>query len=126
MPNNPVQIVLNDSDFHQAPEPGLPPRPKDFFDGRDDEFARHKGKLLAALDAVIAELRASPYGPAAYLKVQMRSEAVAKSYRPVGRLFKPDQFPCVGAEAIGTLYFRSPLLYLPALRQRIEAAEIKV
>jgi hypothetical protein len=126
MPNNPVQIVLNDSDFHQAPDPGQPPRPKDFFEGRDAEFVRHKAGLLAALDAVTDEIGKSPYGPAAYLKVEMRNEAVAKSYRPVGRLFKPDQFPCVGADAVGTLYFRAPLIYLAGLRQRIEAAEIEV
>ncbi|MBP2490887.1 hypothetical protein JOH50_006683 [Rhizobium leguminosarum] len=126
MPNNPVQIILNDRDFHQAPEPGQPPRNKDFFDGADRAFAAHKQSLLAAIDTIIGEISRSPYGPAAYLKVQMRSEAVAKSYRPVGWLFKRDQFPCVGADAVGTLYFRAPLIYLKALRQRIEQAELTV
>jgi hypothetical protein len=126
MPNNPVQIILNDRDFHQAPEPGQPPRNKDFFDGADYAFAMHKQSLLAAIDAIISEIRRSPYGPAAYLKVQMRSEALAKSYRPVGWLFKRDQFPCVGADAVGTLYFRAPLIHLPALRQRFEQAELAV
>jgi hypothetical protein len=126
MPNNPVQIILNDQDFHQAPEPGQPPRNKDFFEGADRAFAAHRQSLLAALDTIIAEIRESPYGPAAYLKVQMRDEALAKSYRPVGWLFKRDQFPCVGADAIGTLYFRAPLIYLTALRHRIEQAELTV
>jgi hypothetical protein len=126
MPNNPVQIILNDRDFHQAPEPGQPPRNKDFFDGADRAFAAHKQSLLAAIDAITGEIRQSPYGPAAYLKVQMRSEALAKSYRPVGWLFKRDQFPCVGADAVGTLYFRAPLIYLTVLRQRVEQAEITV
>lgn len=66
MPNNPVQIILNDQDFHQAPDPGQPPRNKDFFDGADQAFARHKQSLLASIDAIIAEIRQSPYGPAAY------------------------------------------------------------
>lgn len=126
MPNNPVQIILNDRDFHRVPEPGQPPRNKDFFEGQDQAFASHKNDLLAAIDAAIAALKASPYGPAAYLKVQMREFALAKSYRPVGWLFKPDQFPCVGADAVGTLYFRAPLIYLPGLRKRVEAAEITV
>jgi hypothetical protein len=81
---------------------------------------------LAAIDAITAEIKASPYGPAAYLKVQMRSEALAKSYRPVGWVFKPDQFPCVGADAVGTLYFRAPLIYMRVLRQRIGDAELAV
>jgi hypothetical protein len=126
MPNNPVQIILNDRDFHQAPDPGQPPRNKDFFEGADKPFVEHKATLLAAMDRIIDEIHESPYGPAAYLKVQMRNEALAKSYRPVWWLFKPDQFPCVGADAVGTLYFRAPLIYLKALRQRIEQAEASV
>jgi hypothetical protein len=82
--------------------------------------------LLAAIDAITGEIRQSPYGPAAYLKVQMRSEVLARSYRPVGWLFKRDQFPCVGADAVGTLYFRAPLIYLTVLRQRVEQAEVTV
>ena len=126
MPNNPVQIILNDRDFHQAPEPGQPPRNKDFFEDQDRAFAEHKKVLLAALDEIIEAVRTSTYGPATYLKVQMRNEALAKSYRPVGWLFKRDQFPCVGAEAVGTLYFRAPLIYLAALRNRIDEAELTV
>ncbi|MHC2543391.1 hypothetical protein ACVINY_004103 [Sinorhizobium meliloti] len=126
MPNNPVQIILNDSDFHQAPDPGQPPRNKDFFDGADRAFIAHQASLLASIDQLIEELRKSPYGPAAYLKVQMRTEALAKSYRPVWCLFKPDQFPCVGADAVGTLFFRAPLIYLKGLRQRIADAESTV
>ena len=125
MPNNPVQIILNDQDFHQAPEPGQPPRNKDFFDGADSAFASHKAALLASVDVVSETLKKSPHGPAAYLKVQMRPEALAKSYRP-GWLFKRDQFPCVGADGVGTLYFRAPLLYVAALRNRIEQAELTV
>lgn len=126
MPNNPVQIILNDQDFHQAPDAGQPPRKKDFFEGADKAFEAHRAALLAAIDAVIAELRSSPFGPLAYLKVHMRSEALAKSYRPVWWLFRRDQFPCVGADAVGTLFFEASLLHLPALRSRVEAAELAV
>lgn len=126
MSNNPVQIILNDRDFHQAPDPGQPPRNKDFFEDADEEFVAHKNSLLTKIDRVAEQIRTSSYGPAAYLKVQMRDEALAKSYRPVWWLFKPDQFPCVGADEVGTLYFRAPLIYLNALRQRIEQAEAHV
>lgn len=123
MPNNPVQIILNDSDFHQAPDPGRPPRNKDFFDGADRAFVAPQSRLLASIDTIIDEIGKSPYGPAAYLKVQMRNEALVKSYRPVWHLFKPDQFPCVGADAVGALFFRSPLIYLRSLQQRVQTAE---
>ena len=123
MPNNPVQIILNDRDFHQAPEPGQPPRNRDFFEGADREFRWHKQALIEATKAAADEIRRSPYGPAAYLKVQMRTEALAKSYRPVGFLFIVDQFPCVGAGAIGTLYFRASLIFMDALIRRMSKAE---
>lgn len=126
MPNNPVQIILNHSDFLRAPDPTQGGGGKDFFPDADAAFDAHKRALMAAIDRVIAHIKASPYGPAAYLKVQMRSEALAKSYRPVRHLFQPDQFPCVGAEAVGTIFFRAPLIYLEGLRRRIETAEYTV
>ena len=126
MPNNPVQIILNDRDFHQAPESGQPPRNKDFFDGADAAFKRHKAALLTSLKQAKTEIAEQEFGPAAYLKVQMRTEALAKSYRPISYLFKPAQFPCVGADAVGTLYFRAPEYYLDALIRRMNEAEIFV
>lgn len=126
MPNNPVQIVLNASDFHRAPDPGQPPRPKDFFENADRPFVDHRTNLAETIQDIIDDVENSKYGAATYLKVQMRTEALAKSYRPVYALFKPDQFPCVGAEAVGTLYFRAPLIYLRGLKARIEEAESTV
>lgn len=123
MPNNPVQIVLNDDRFVQAPEPGRSGPDKDFFEGDDEGFARHKANLIAAADAIAQTLRASPFGPLTYVRVRMRTEAIAKSYRPNRAVFLPDQFPCVGAGAPGELYFRAPLVHLHRLRSRIEAAE---
>ena len=126
MANNPVQIILNDADFLRAPDPGQGGGNKDFFEKADVQFDAHKKRLLQAIDEIIAAVQSSPYGPATYLKVQMRDEALAKSYRPVTWLFQKDQFPCVGAGAVGTLYFRAPLIYLAALRSRIDTAEYSV
>jgi len=126
MPNNPVQIVLNDKDFHALPDPGQPPRPKDFFDGADQAFVTHRDGLAQDVERIITEVERSSFGPATYVKVQMRTEALAKSYRPVHVLFQPDRFPCVGAEAVGTLFFRAPLIYLRKLKARIKEAESAV
>jgi len=105
MPDNPVQIILNDSDFLKAPDLIQGFGGKDFFLGSDIEFDAHKRRLVASIDRIIAQVKASPYGPATYLEVRMRDKALAKSYRPVKHLFQPDQFPCVGAEAVGTIFF---------------------
>lgn len=126
MPNNPVQIILNHSDFLRAPDPVQGGGGKDFFANADAAFDEHKTALISSIDQIISRIETSPYGPAAYLKVQMRNEALAKSYRPVSFLFHPDQFPCVGAEAVGTIFFRAPLIYLEGLRRRINSAEYVV
>lgn len=126
MPSNPVQIILNHSDFLRAPDPVQGGGGKDFFPDANVAFDEHKRALIATIDRIIAQIQVSPYGPAVYLKVQMRNEALAKSYRPVSYLFHPDQFPCVGAEAVGTIFFRAPLIYLEGLRRRIDAAEYTV
>lgn len=49
MPNNLVQIVLNDRDFLEAPEPGRSGPEKDFFDADDDGSARHRASLMSAV-----------------------------------------------------------------------------
>lgn len=93
MPNNPVQIVLNDSAFLRAPDAARSGPDKDFFNGDDERFLAHQRVLVAALDAIDAHLATSPQGPLAYVRVRMRMEAIAKSYRPNRALFRPDQFP---------------------------------
>lgn len=79
MPNNPVQIILNDDVFLKAPEPGAYGPEKDFFENSDSGFAKHKDNLLSALDTIKATICSWSYGPAAYLRVQMRVEALVGS-----------------------------------------------
>lgn len=123
MPNNPVQIVLNDELFIRAPDPGQMGPDKDFFEGNDRAFVAHKAEMLRKLEEIDAQLQASRFGRLAYLRVKMRQEAIAKSYRPNRALFLKDQFPCVGAAAPGELFFRCPQHYISRLRTRFESAE---
>ena len=126
MANNPVQIILNHDDFLRAPEPGTMGPGKDFFEGADRQFQQHKGALIRSMDGIRKLTRESKFGPATYIRVQMRADALAKSYRPNKYLFIEDQFPCVGAGGVGTIYFRAPLIYQMALRGRMEEAEVEV
>ncbi|MEO6607049.1 MAG: hypothetical protein ABIN69_01100 [Aestuariivirga sp.] len=123
MPNNPVQIILNDEAFLRSPDPKRGGIDKDFFERRDGAFVNHRTNLLTKIDEIENEVKRSAFGPLCYLKVSMRVEAIAKSYRPNRAIFQVDQFPCVGAGAPGELYFRAPLIYLPRLRKHIESAE---
>jgi Subtilase family len=123
MPNNPVQIVLNDASYLRAPDPKQFGAEKDFFEGRNQEFSKHRDLLLAEIENIEAIIKNWTYGPLCYLRIKMRQEAIAKSYRPYRAIFLPDQFPCIGAGAPGELYFRAPLIYFQRLKRHILQAE---
>jgi hypothetical protein len=74
MPNNPVQIVLNDDAFLRAPDPKRGGNDKDFFEGRDAAFVRHRDGLLAVLQKIENDVARWPYGPLCYLRIRMRSD----------------------------------------------------
>lgn len=61
MPNNPVQIILNHSDFLRAPDPAQGGGGKDFFPDADAAFDAHKRSLVAAVDQIVAHMQASSY-----------------------------------------------------------------
>lgn len=126
MASNPVQVILNDKNFLRAPDPGQGGGEKDFFVDRDKAFEAHRNDLVASLTAIQTRVSAWSYGPAAILRVQVRTEALAKSYRPISAVFLFPDCECVGADAIGTLYFLVPLEKMPALIKRIERAETNV
>ena len=46
MAHNPVQVVLNTEQYMKRPEGGGGGSAKDFFEGRDNEFVKHREKLL--------------------------------------------------------------------------------
>lgn len=121
--SNPVQIILNDKDFIRPPEAGRMGARKDFFPDQDAEFKKHKEKLIAQVGKIAEEITASSYGPATYVRVKLKEDALAKSYRPTNALFKPETFPCVGVGGLGEVYY---LLYsknLSLLTESMNAAD---
>lgn len=77
----------------------------------------------AYIDQAIAR---AGHGPATYVRVTLREAALAKSYRPNGALLTADRFPCVGAGAIGEIFFFLPQVQIPELITRIRKAEATV
>ncbi|MGD9659502.1 MAG: S8 family serine peptidase, partial [Methylocystis sp.] len=114
---------MNDEAFLRAPDPGRAGPDKDFFENDDAGFIKHRNGLLARLAAIEKDVGQWAYGPLCYLRVRMRVEALAKSYRPNRAVLVPDLFPCVGAGAPGELFFRAPLIHFRRLRHRIASAE---
>lgn len=126
MANNPVQVVLQTDQYMKLPEGGGGGGAKDFFQGRDEEFKRHKQRLLKQVDAVRTTLSQSGSRQVAYVKVRLQSTALAKSHRPMDALFKPKSFPLVGSGALGELYFEVTPSSLATVAGVIEKAEEKV
>lgn len=90
----------------KRPEGGGGGGSKDFFSDRNEEFKRHKSKLLKEVEAARAKLSEHPQtGSVGFVKVQLQSAALAKSHRPMDAIFKPSIFPLVGSGDLGELYF---------------------
>lgn len=126
MPNNPVQFVANGDDFIQDRDPGRKGEEKDFFEDRDSEFRAHQDRLVEAIEAINEAITLAGHGPATYVRVSLREAALAKSYRPNSALLTADRFPCVGAGAIGEMFFFLPQVQIPELIARIRKAEATV
>lgn len=122
--NNPVQVVLNDSDYIIAPEAGTGGPPTDFFPGRDTEFAAHRQKLKLDCALTAAALMESPGEGFGYVRVKLREEALAKSHRPTQKLLPESRYPCVGAGGLGELFFMINAADLMKLTDVIDRADV--
>ena len=88
MAENQIQLVLNPGAFIGDKDlvNGFGPN-KDFFVGRDNDFAAHKGALVQSLASIGEASRRNAYSSITYAKVKMRSDAIAKSHRPTKSIF---------------------------------------
>lgn len=123
MANNPVQIVLNDSDYITPPEAGRGGPPHDFFPDRDDEFKKHKAKLAIQIAKTAEKLAASGADGVGYIKVKLRPDALAKSHRPIREMLIPDRFPSVGAAGLGELFYLASAADVASLLGSVASAE---
>lgn len=126
MANNPVQVVLQTDQYMKRPESGGGGGTKDFFEGRDADFKRHKSKLLREVEAVQAKLDDPQSGTVGFVKVKLQSAALAKSHRPMDAIFKPSEFPLVGTGSLGELYFEVSRDALDHAKKVISRAEEQV
>lgn len=88
MAENQIQFVLNPRAFIGDKDSvnGFGPN-KDFFVGRDTDFAAHKSVLVQSLASIGEASRRNAYSSITYAKVKMRSDAIAKSHRPTKSIF---------------------------------------
>lgn len=103
MADGPVQIVMNPDWFRGDRDSrrgggGA----KDFFRGDNRAFAEHRSAIVGALRSILKNNLASERINVA---VQMRPDALAKSHRPFGALFRPSRASHVGTGDYGELIF---------------------
>ena len=124
--SRPIQVFLDTGQFLTLPEVRQRGGNRDFFDGNDSGFARHKARMRQKLQRAAESLR-HERPIAGFVAVQMREEALAKSYRPFNALFSSrNAFPLVGGGRIGEIFFQCTPNALERLDRRIEArAEIE-
>ena len=122
MPNNPVQVVLNASNFIADADPAGGGANKDFFASRDAQFATHKAQLIGQVAQARAVLMSSGH-TLGYAKVSMRPNAWAKSHRPQSAVFKPSLTPSVGVSDLGELLVEVTAESLTSVEQSIGSAE---
>ena len=90
--SNPVQVILKSEQYKNIPEKMGGGSNTDFYADRDEDFKRHKNKLISEADHVQEQLMSSGYS-VGLVKVELNSQALAKSHRPVISLFPSDKAP---------------------------------
>ena len=117
---HPIQVFLNTGQFLQSSYRHISGGNKDFFEGDDTGFERHKSRLRNDIRN-IAETMIRDGQSTNFLVVQMREVALAKSYRPISALFTPsNSFALVGGGKSGEMFFQSTPSGLLSLDVRIE------
>lgn len=93
MAKGPVQVVLNSESYiSMVPQQRLPMGNKDFYANNNQLFVEHKRNIISQLDEIAVAQMENPYSKVNYIKVRMIHKALAKSHRPTGKLFTPQNY----------------------------------
>jgi hypothetical protein len=123
MPNSPIQIVLNSSDFIQIWDRPPGGSEKDFYEGRDKEFVEHKEKLSKQLGTLKSRQLNNEYSEISFAKIIMKQSALAKSHRPTGSVFQRNVAPMVGAGDLGEIFIELSPSTIDTINSRVMSAE---
>lgn len=122
MKNNPIQIVLNTSDYIDSPTPDASGSNKEFYPKKDEAFKRHKNEILNAMVELQTSLLNKEYR-ALFAHVTLKPSAWAKSHRPNKSIFKSNLVPYVGGGDIGEMIVEINDSNIDAIISSIEKAE---
>ena len=119
--SRPIQVFLDIEQFITVPDSRRGGGGnKDFFKGNNRGFEHHKSEMRKKIQNVTETLRRRDQ-VAGIVIVQMRNDALAKSYRPLKALFSRSQsFVLVGGGRVGEMFFQCTPTALEQLDRRIE------
>ncbi len=116
----PIQVFLNTRQFITIQQSRRWGGNRDFFKGNDQGFARHRVRMRQKVRDAAEGLRRQGQA-AGFVVVQMREEALGKSYRPLNALFSGrNAFGLVGGGRIGEMFFQCTPEALDRLDRTIE------
>ena len=124
--HNPVQIILDPQSFIFNPKRTPGGSYKDFYVDRDQAFLVHKSKLVNHAVEISKVLQNAPYGPLSVLKVNLLSDALAKSHHPVNSIFKDNIAPELGAGDLCSLHFQVDHTVLLSVANQINSTSAPI
>lgn len=126
MANNPIQIVLNAQNYVQRSVVNPGGANKDFYAGRNEDFARHRETLTTQIHELQQALTKVQPNEVFYAFVELQAEAWAKSHRPIQKIFQTNKQLYVGGAKLGSMVIELTPADLPRIASAVASAEIEV
>lgn len=123
MSRNPIQVVLNSSNYINVWDRPPGGSKKDFYEGNDIEFVEHKQNLKKQLSTISERKYNTDFSDIRYVKVKLKTSALAKSHRPSATLFTKDIAPVVGNGDLGEMLVEFNANSVEKLNSKINRAE---
>lgn len=126
MANNPIQIVLNAQNYIQRSDVNPGGGIKDFYAGRNEDFVRHREAIATQLNELQQVFAGVHPDEVFYARVDLQSEAWAKSHRPIQKVFPTRNQQYVGGAELGTMIVELTPADIPRIVSVVASAETVV
>lgn len=123
MANNPIQIVLNAQNYVDFSNTMPGGSNKEFYADRDAEFQVHKENLVGQMRSLQRIFSDLPDSELIYAKVEMQSDAWAKSHRPIKKVFPTNKIASVSGPTIGSIVIEVGAGDIQKIIETIESSE---
>ena len=123
MARNPIQIVLDTQNFVGQAEINPGGSNKDFYEGNDSEFIQHRTALLGQVNSLREYSDRHSNTNTLFAKVTLQSGAIAKSHRPINKIFNLKKHDYVGGSTIGSMLLEIDPEQIDDIYESISSAE---